>query len=60
MLIMSEEDPVKMYSVHHRKYFVHHQDLIMSVKEVIKPGLMSIICKPYTNKMVSSYFDSLS
>ena len=47
LLVMSEEDPQIMHSVHLHDSMLKHQELIQSVKEEIKPGLTSVLFKAF-------------
>ena len=38
---------------------LEHQERILSVKDAIKPGYLSIWTKPFTKEMISEYFDSV-
>lgn len=38
---------------------IQHQELIMSVKEAIKPGVFSIFFKCFTKEMLKEYFAKL-
>ena len=60
MLVMSEDDPLKVHSMHHKTHLVHHQDLIVAVKEAIKPGACQAMCQPFTKNMINRYFLELT
>jgi hypothetical protein len=38
---------------------LQHQELIMSVKEAIKPGIFQTFYRPYTKEMIKDYFKKL-
>jgi len=47
------------HRVHLQQTMIHHQEMILAVKDAIKPGLFSIYFKRYTPHMVKEYFRSL-
>jgi len=53
---MGESDPHYCYKVHHQS-MSHHQEMILAVKDQIKPGIFS--CKAYTLEMLLQYFHIL-
>ena len=56
MIVMAEDDPQVKNSVHLKASMIEHQELIMSVKEAIKPGAFSTFIKPFTKDMLKDYF----
>jgi hypothetical protein len=38
---------------------IQHQELILSIKDAIKPGAFSPFYKPFTKEMVKEYFTKL-
>ena len=59
LLVMSEEDPQVLHSVHLREGRLKHQELIQSVKEKIKPGLISEYTKAFEISIIKDYLHSI-
>ena len=59
MIVMSEDDPQFKNAVHLKTSMIQHQELILSVKDKIKPGLCQIAFKRYTKEMIKDYFNHL-
>ena len=59
MIVMSEDDPQMKNAVHLKESMIQHQELILAVKDKIKPGLCSIIFKKFTKDMLKDYFNKL-
>ena len=59
LLVMSEEDPQIINSVHLLAGRLKHQELIQSVKEKIKPGLTSVYFKAFDKQMIKDYLNSI-
>ena len=59
MLVMAEDDPQLKNAVHLKESMIQHQELIMAVKEAIKPGLFSIYFQRFTKDMLKTYFARL-
>jgi len=47
------------YTPHKKKTMINHQELILSVKEAIKPGVCTY-CKRYEKYMIVEYFLQLN
>lgn len=48
MIVMSEDDPQFKNAVHLKESMIQHQELIIAVKDKIKPGLCAIVFKKFT------------
>lgn len=59
MIVMSEDDPQMKNAVHLKDSMIQHQELILAVKDAIKPGLCAIIFKKFTKEMLKDYFNKL-
>lgn len=59
LLVMGEPDPSKLYEIHHRSMMESHQELIIAVKDRIKPGLVALVSRPFTVLMIKDYLREL-
>lgn len=59
MLVMGERNQKNVYKVHLREYMLKHQELILAVKDQIKPGIFSIMCQSFKKQQVKDYFHRL-
>ena len=59
LLVMSEEDPAVLHSVHLHASMLQHQELIQAVKEEIKPGLLNVLFKAFNKEMIKDYLNAL-
>ena len=59
LLVLGEEDPQIMHSVHLIDGRMKHQELIQSVKEKIKPGLVSVYLRPFEKQMIKDYLSAV-
>ena len=57
---MAEDDPKVIHAVHLLDGRMKHQELIQSVKEKIKPGLLSVYFKAFDKQMIKDYLHQLS
>ena len=56
LIVMGEKNTARMHLHNSKSGMLHHQNLIHSVKEQIKPGMFAIAFKPFTLKMLKAYF----
>ena len=58
LLVLGETNPKSLYQIHLQKGMLHHQELILAVKDKIKPGLINIAFRRFTKEMLKKYFIS--
>lgn len=58
LLVKGEFNTEESYGIHHHS-MKKHQDLILAVKNKIKPGIISIFCSKFTKSMVLDYLKEL-
>ena len=56
LLLMAEDDPQMQHAVHLKSSMIQHQEMILSIKDAIKPGIFQTFYKPYTKDQIKNYF----
>ena len=59
LLLKAEDNQDLVHQVHLKESMVHHQDLIISIKDQIKPGLFKSYTQKFTPDMLKDYFNKL-
>ena len=59
LLLMAEDDPQMQHAVHLKNSMIQHQEMILSIKDAIKPGIFQTFYKPYTKDQIKNYFTRL-
>ena len=48
LLLQAEDDPQRKLQVHLLNHMIEHQELIICIKDAIKPGIFQVWFKPFT------------
>lgn len=59
LFLKAEDNQSLIHQVHLKKNLVHHQELILAIKDQIKPGLFKSHTTKFTPDMLKEYFISL-
>lgn len=59
LLLMAEDDPQQQHAVHLKNQMIQHQEMILSIKDAIKPGIFQTFYKPYSKDQIKEYFTML-
>lgn len=57
LLLQAEDDPQRKLQVHLLNHMIEHQELIICIKDAIKPGIFQVWFQPFTAQMIKKYFN---